>query len=323
MSKKGKNVKNEIRVPKEQEEVSWIPIAIMFLLQIYPIGVILLGRKFYVRWKNSELRNFRRYATVIGDRPYVQLSELVRTLGLPESAVRADLQKMIDKGYMGARAYIDMSTGCVVVDPERKPEKEKKVTDWVREWENRKQAQQEAAREEEKAEEARAEQKPVYEQPAPQPESRKAEKPVQEDEFEKTLRQIRELNDRIDDEPVSAKIDRIGEITASIFMFVKQKPERRDEVHKFMSYYLPTTMKLLESYSLLEKQSYQGENIAAARKDIENILDQMIPAFEKQLDRLFQADAIDISADVDVLETMLAKDGLTEKEGMTMRMGRR
>ena len=215
-------------------------------------------------------------------------------------------------------AWGEDSPGCIVIDPERKPDRAESK-DWVREWEERKQAKQEAAREEKAAEEVRPEKQPAPERPAEQ----KPAPEQQEDEFEKILRQIRELNDRIDDGPVSAKIDRIGEITASIFMFVKQKPDRRDEVHKFMSYYLPTTMKLLESYSLLEKQSYQGENIAAARRDIEKILDQMIPAFEKQLDRLFQADAIDISADIDVLETMMAKDGLTEKEGMTMRMGRR
>lgn len=325
MSKKEKNAKNSIRVPREEEEASWVPIIILFMLQIYPVAFFLLGRKFYIKWKNSEIRNFRRYATVIGERPYVQLSEIVRTTGLPESAVRADLQKMIDKGYMGSRAYIDLSTGCVVVDPERRPEEERQAApDWAREWEKRKAAKQEAKREEKPAEERRTQEQPapgknVSEEPAP----KKPAKPAQEDEFEKTLREIRELNDRIDDGPVSAKIDRIGEITASIFMFVKQKPDRRDEVHKFMSYYLPTTMKLLESYSLLEKQSYQGENIVAARRDIEKILDQMIPAFEKQLDRLFRADAIDISADIDVLETMMAKDGLTEKEGMTMRMGRR
>ena len=118
----------------------------------------------------------------------------------------------------------------------------------------------------------------------------------------------------------SMQIDRIGEITASIFSVVKLKPERRDEVHKFMSYYLPTTMKLLESYSLLEKQSYQGENIVAARKDIEKIIGTMVPVFEKQLDRLFQADALDISTDIEVLETMMAKDGLTE-QGKRLRMG--
>ena len=160
---------------------------------------------------------------------------------------------------------------------------------------------------------------------APQPAPAKAapapaEKQT-ENEFEVILRQIREVNDRIADKPMSQKIDRIGELTASIFLVVQTRPDQKEEVHKFLSYYLPTTMKLLESYSLLEKQSYQGENIVAARQDIEKIINTMVPAFEKQLDRLFEADALDISTDIDVLETMMAKDGLSEKEGTTLRMG--
>ena len=112
---------------------------------------------------------------------------------------------------------------------------------------------------------------------------------------------------------VSERIDRIGTLTASIFRVVREKPERADEVRKFMNYYLPTTLKLLKSYSLMEKQSYQGENIAASRKKIEDVLGTLVHAFEQQQDMLFQSEALDVETDISVLETMMASDGLTEK----------
>ena len=77
-----------------------------------------------------------------------------------------------------------------------------------------------------------------------------------------------------------------------------------------MNYYLPTTLKLLKAYARLEKQAVAGENIKSSRQEIERILDKLTEGFRQQLDRLFQADAIDISSDIDVLETMMAKDGL-------------
>jgi len=86
-----------------------------------------------------------------------------------------------------------------------------------------------------------------------------------------------------------------------------------------MNYYLPTTFKLLKSYSLMEKQSYQGENIVASRKKIEDILDSLITAFEQQQDRLFRTEALDVEADIQVLETMMAKDGLVTPKGMDLR----
>ncbi|MDO4357811.1 MAG: 5-bromo-4-chloroindolyl phosphate hydrolysis family protein, partial [Clostridia bacterium] len=145
----------------------------------------------------------------------------------------------------------------------------------------------------------------------------KAEKPAEDDKtailretFDAKLREIRYLNDLIDDEAVSARIDDIESITANIFYLVQEKPERMEEIRTFMNYYLPTTFKLLNAYARLEKQRVAGENVTHSKREIEAILDKLVEGFRQQLDRLFQSDAIDISSDIDVLETMMAKDGL-------------
>ena len=38
----------------------------------------------------------------------------------------------------------------------------------------------------------------------------------------------------------------------------------------------------------------------------------LVHAFETQLDQLFQDDAMDVSADIDVMQNMLRADGLTD-----------
>ena len=155
--------------------------------------------------------------------------------------------------------------------------------------------------------------------PKPEPKPEQAAKPAQPqpeqrnyaDELERTLNELYQLNVMIEDEGVSARIDRIGMLTADIFHAVIQRPEREADVRKFMNYYLPTTLKLLKSYDLLEDQSYQSESIVSSRKKIEGVLDTLIQAYEKQLENLFKDDALDIATDIDVLETMMAGDGLT------------
>ena len=137
--------------------------------------------------------------------------------------------------------------------------------------------------------------------------------PVQDtgnESFNEKLRQIRALNDRIAHDEVSRKIDRIEALTGDIFQLVAQNPGRAADARKFINYYLPTTLKLLEAYSLMEKQRYQGESITASRKQIEDALDKLIRAIERQQDRLFQSDALDVETDIEVLETMMASDGL-------------
>ena len=146
--------------------------------------------------------------------------------------------------------------------------------------------------------------------PAPVPEPVPAEP---EDEYARTLREIRRLNDEIADEAVSARIDQLEVVTAGVFSVIREQPEKADAARKLLNYYLPTTLKLLESYSLLERQSYQGENIRGARREIEGILEKLVYAVEQQHDRLFRADALDIEAEIRALDTMLQVDGLGKR----------
>ena len=137
--------------------------------------------------------------------------------------------------------------------------------------------------------------------------------------YDDKLNEIRTMNDNIKNWKVSAKIDRIEQLTSSIFQVISERPDRADDARRFMNYYLPTTLKLLESYSLMEKQSYQGENIQQSRKKIEDVLETLVHAFEQQQDKLFQSDALDVETDISVLETMMASDGLTD-QGQGLRL---
>ena len=78
-----------------------------------------------------------------------------------------------------------------------------------------------------------------------------------------------------------------------------------------MDYYLPTSLKLLNTYAQLSAQDVQGTNITETRQSIERSMDLLITAFENQLDKLFASDALDVSADIAALQGMLNLDGLT------------
>lgn len=132
------------------------------------------------------------------------------------------------------------------------------------------------------------------------------------------LSEIKAVNDAIKNEKMSAQIDRIGVITAKILDYQKSHPDKAPQLHSFLSYYLPTTLKILRAYGQLEGQEVSGQNITAAMSRIEGMMDKVVEGFEKQLDLLFQGDAMDITTDVEVLEQMLAKDGLSDQQGLTL-----
>ena len=131
---------------------------------------------------------------------------------------------------------------------------------------------------------------------------------------DRILRQIRADNDLIADQEVSRKIDRIEDLTKKIFAILEQRPEKEAQLYNFLNYYLPTTLKALESYARLEAQGIETAAIKEAKQKINHALDELADGYEKQLDKLFEDDVVDITADIDVMRKMLHKDGLKEDE---------
>ncbi len=123
------------------------------------------------------------------------------------------------------------------------------------------------------------------------------------------IRKLKQINIDIPDETISGYITRMENASDGIFKYVAEDPDSVPQIRKFMSYYLPTTMKLLTSYHRLDSQKVKGENVTTTMVDIERMLSTVATAFEKQLDSLFTNDAIDIGTDISVFETMLKQEG--------------
>lgn len=230
---------------------------------------------------SRSLRRYATYLTVLGDRNSIEIEELARTVGHSQRRVEKDLQKMIDKGYFGGKAYLHKELGCLLRNGN------------AEEIRRQKQEQQAAAQATAQAKEA-APEKNIY---------------------VKTLREIRKANDRIPDPVISAKIDRIEELTAKIFRAVEADPQKRGSIDQFLNYYLPTTQKLLDAYGEFESAGVEGENLRQAKQRIAKTLDTIVQGFEHQLDALYQTDALDVDSDIQVLETMLRwETASTEKD---------
>lgn len=127
-------------------------------------------------------------------------------------------------------------------------------------------------------------------------------------EGQKALDEMRRLNDSIQDAAISAQIDRLEQVSGKIFRQVQKDPTQLPQIRKFMSYYLPTTLKLLENYASFEEAGVSGENLSQAKAKIEKTMDSIVAGFEHQLDELYRTDAMDIDSDIRVMETMLRRD---------------
>ena len=219
-------------------------------------------------------RRFAKYRTVAGDRKAIPLAELASAADVRLSKAERDIEMMVEKGMWGPQAYVDNGQDMLFLS---------------------------AAAAQEYYESRNVRAKPVAE-------PKVAAAPASEFDHDFRLSAIRRANDRIDDAELSAKIDRLEQVTGRIFKFIEDNPKAADKANTFLKYYLPTTQKLLDSYADFEEAGVSGENLNQAKERIEQTMDNIIAGFEHQLDELYRETAMDIDSDIRVMETMLKRD---------------
>jgi len=129
-------------------------------------------------------------------------------------------------------------------------------------------------------------------------------------EINKLIDQIRSAKALLTNKTLLNEIDQIENLVEKIFEFVSENKDQLSSVRRFADYYLPTTLKLIKAYAEFEEQGIQGQNISDTMKKIEEMLFTIRQAFEKQLDSLFSNDALDISTDIQVMESIITQEGL-------------
>ena len=237
----------------------------------------------------KKVNRFRSYVRTLNGKTYVKIEELAKGVRKSPKFVKRDLKKMI-KNRMFLEGHLDEEGHYLITSDESYEQymQTKKASE---------------IQEKEMQEKEQAEQKlrgTLSEE-------------VQEviKEGEAYLEEIRSCNEAIPGVEISNKMYHLENVILRIFKRVEQHPELISDLHKFMDYYLPTTVKLLKAYEELDKQPVEGENIKTAKQEIENTLDTINEAFENLLDSFFRNTAWDVSTDISVLKTMLAQEGLT------------
>ena len=232
----------------------------------------------------TRLKRYRTYLKELGTAEFCKIVDLADAVHKTTKFVVKELEFMIDKEWF-REGHLDKQKTCLIVS-----------NNMYKKY---------AALEMRHAEEQK---KKLEEQEQRKGLSEEVQKVIaQGDAY---VKRIRECNDAIPGEEISAKISHMEMVVDKIFDRVENDPSLVDDLGKLMDYYLPTTIKLLEAYEQMDKQPVKGENIESSKREIEATLDTLNTAFEKLLDSLFQAAAWDVSSDISVLNTMLAQEGL-------------
>lgn len=134
------------------------------------------------------------------------------------------------------------------------------------------------------------------------------------DDEEQAIAEMRRLDDDIEDEKLSAQIVHLEEVTSKIVSYVVTHPDKKNQVRRFFNYYLPTSIKLLNSYNHVDATGIAGTNIDQTKEQVGVMMDKALEAFDNQLDALYADEAMDVSTEIKVMESLLSQEGLAESD---------
>jgi len=268
------------------------PTPLLCLLLLLWGGSIFMIRK--GRSEKKRLDRMKRYIALCAGKMYVNISDLAQSIGKSSKFVLKDVKKMLELGFF-PEGHLDAKETCLMLDDA-------------------------TYREYLQVEKERT----IYEQETKATESLKKsqmqntntnpELQAMISEGHNYIRKLRELNDLIPGDVISQKMYRMEHLLKEIFERLEEDPSQMSQMHKLMNYYLPTTIKLLQSYADFDSISSPGTEIIKAKAEIEKTVDTINEAFTELLNKLFQSAVFDATTDAQVLKTMLAKEGLTKTD---------
>ena len=135
-------------------------------------------------------------------------------------------------------------------------------------------------------------------------------------EAKKARGEMERLSASIGDADVKEKIAKLISLSDAIAQDAVQDASDVPQIQKFQSYFLPSTVQLLEAYDRMSAPGVEGENISGAKGRIADMLQTEADAFQKQLDALYKNDAMDVDADIKVMEDLLAREGLGKADSL-------
>ena len=244
------------------------------------------------------IRMAKRYVKLCGNKLYGDIEDIASQVGKSPKKVLKELRQILQKGIIPSARMDKKCTTLMLNDVVYKQYQDAEKARLAREKEEKAKAKPQTPSE--LVAEAKAQQKTELEQMI--------------SEGQDCIRKLRDYNDLIPGEAISAKMYQLEDLLKEIFARVENEPAQMPRMHKVMNYYLPTTLKLVEAYHEFDKVSNPGEDIISAKEEIEKTLDTINEAFVELLNSLFQDKVFDITTDAQVLQTMLANEGLTKEK---------
>lgn len=126
--------------------------------------------------------------------------------------------------------------------------------------------------------------------------------------IDQKLNELHRLNDEIPDKVLSDSMDIMETAGRKIVKTVEKNPDKAQQIDRFSRYYLPEIVKLMQVYVELEENGASDQVLTELRRNSITTAN----AFENLLDSLYSSEVMDLSTDIEVLDSILKSQNLTK-----------
>ncbi len=237
--------------------------------------------------RRALIKRLRQYGAFLLEKPVWSIDALCAATHFSTARIRRDIRLSYKKNLL-YHVQMDTEESCVIYGEEN----------------YRLYLNSERTRQEHEANEAKRQQLLEDPQTAPMEHFRS--------EGQAALQSIHSAIKNSNDDSFVFKLKALETTIERIFNYVQSHPQKLPDTRKFIDYYLPSTLKLLNKYRQYEEEDLHLEPVLLAKADIVDSLDTLNVAFGNLLESLYHEDTLDVVTDIDVLHTMLEQEGLTE-----------
>ena len=131
---------------------------------------------------------------------------------------------------------------------------------------------------------------------------------------------IKDMIKNIDDEEVKSDMEEITKTTTKILDTIIKNNLNNHKNNKFIDYYLPVCVKIVDRYDEIENQRLTSIDSKKFMTDSKRIIKDTNKAFKKILNSLYQSDILNADAEMKVYNSILKSDGY-EDEIMELKEG--
>ena len=129
----------------------------------------------------------------------------------------------------------------------------------------------------------------------------------------KSNNHIKDMIKGLDDKDVKFNLEEITESTDKILNAIEKNNLHNKTANKFIEYYLPVCVKIVDKYDEIENQRLTSNDSKKFMDDGKKIIKDTNKAFKKILDSLYQSDILSSDAEMKVYNSILKADGYDDE----------